>query len=115
VVGVRRGEIWWADLGEPFGSEPGYLRPVVVVQRDDLNASSLRTTIVVQMTTKVHRADAPGNVLCRARDTGLPRDSVVVVASMLTIDRRRFREPVGVLPGPLLRAVDDGLRLALDL
>jgi mRNA interferase MazF len=112
---VRRGEIWWADLGEGLGSEPVELHPVIVVQRDDLNESKLRTTIVVPMTSNLDRARSPGNVLCRARDTGLPRDSVAVACHVTTLDLRRFRDAVGFLPSRLLAVVEDGLRLTLDL
>lgn len=112
---VRRGEIWWADLGDTLGSELADLHPVIVVQRDDLNESRLRTTIVIPMTSNLDRARSLGNVLCRARDTGLPRDSVAVACHIVTVDLSRFREPIGFLSPRLLAAVDDGLRLTLDL
>lgn len=112
---VRRGEVWWADFGEPRGSEPGGFHPVVVVQADDLNESGIRTAIVAQMTSNLRRAGLPGNVLCKAKESGLPRDSVVVVAHLATLDQSGFREQVGSLPPRLLRELDNGLRLALDL
>lgn len=112
---IRRGDLWWAELGEPRGSEPGYLHPVVVVQRDELNDSRLRTTIVALLTSNLERATALGNVLCRAKDTGLPKDSVVVVSQVATLDKKMLSDRIGSLSPRLLRSVDDGLRLALEL
>ncbi|MCM2270838.1 MAG: type II toxin-antitoxin system PemK/MazF family toxin [Thermoanaerobaculia bacterium] len=110
-----RGEVWWADLGEPAGSEPGYRHPVVVVQEDELNRSRLSTTVVALLTSNLRRADAAGNVLCPARLTGLPKDSVVNVSQLATVDKTALIERVGALPPRLLRTVDDGLRLVLAL
>lgn len=112
---IRHGEIWGADLEEPSGSEPGFRRPVVVVQSDPLNGSRLRTTIVAAMTSNLVRAEAAGNVLCPARLTGLSKDSVIQVSQLLTLDRDRLTERVGPLPANLLHALDTGLRLALEL
>jgi mRNA interferase MazF len=112
---IRRGEIWWADLGEIRGSAPGEVHPVVVVQCDELNASRLRTAVVVVMTSNLARAEAPGNVYCPARDTKLPRDIVINVTQLATLDRASLLDHVGSLPARLLARVDDGLRLALGL
>jgi mRNA interferase MazF len=112
---IRRGEIWWADLAAPRGSEPGFRRPVVVVQSDDLNATRLRTTVVAVLTSNLARAAAAGNVLCPARATGLDRDSVANVSQLATVDKSDLAERVGALPPRLLSALDAGLRLALDL
>ncbi len=78
---VQRGEIWWADLPEPRRSEPGYRRPVLVVQADSFNLNRIQTAIVAAITSKVELSDAPGNVLIPARSAGLPRDSVVMFPS----------------------------------
>ncbi len=112
---IRRGDIWWADLEDPGGAEPGFRRPVVVVQSDSLRSSRLRPTIVAAMTSHLARADAAGNVLCPARATGLAKDSVIQVSQLLTIDRDRLTERVGPLPATLLRTLDAGLRLALEI
>ena len=87
----------------------------MVVQSDPLNGSRLRTTIVAAMTSNLARAAAAGNVLCPARATGLTKDSVIQVSQLLTIDRDRLTERVGPLPAKLLRTLDAGLRLALEL
>ena len=70
---IQRGEIWWADLPEPRRSEPGYRRPVLVVQADSFNRSRIQTVIVAVITSNIELADAPGNVLLPADLTGLPR------------------------------------------
>ncbi|HKT51038.1 MAG TPA: type II toxin-antitoxin system PemK/MazF family toxin [Candidatus Angelobacter sp.] len=112
---MTRGEIWWADLGEPRGSEPGYRRPVVVIQADSFNRSRIQTVIVAVITSNLRLADAPGNVLLPALVNTLPRDSVVNVSQILTLDRSFLTEPAGKIPARLLADVDTGLRLVLNL
>ena len=112
---IRRGEIWWADLAEPRRSEPGYRRPVLVVQADSFNRSRIQTAVVAVITGNLELADAPGNLLLPARSTGLPRDSVVNVSQLLTLDRSFFTEHAGTLLPRLQRLVDEGLRLVLQL
>lgn len=112
---LRKGEIWWADMPQPRGSEPGYRRPVLVVQADRLNRSRIRTVLVAPLTTNLDLAEAPGNVLLPARGTGLRRDSVVNISQILTLDRTFLTESVGEIPPRFLAAVDAGLRLVLDL
>lgn len=112
---IGRGDIWWADLPEPVGSEPGDRRPAVVVQTDYLNVSRIRTTLVVLLTSNLDLADAPGNVRIPARSTGLPRDSVANVTQLLTVERSRLTDYIGRVPPAKLRQIDAGLRLVLDL
>jgi len=112
---IQRGEIWWADLPEPRRSEPGYRRPVLVVQADSFNLSRIQTAVVAAITSNVELADAPGNVLLPARSAGLPRDSVVNVSQLLTLDRRFLTEHAGTLSPRLQRSVDEGLRTVLQL
>ena len=113
--GIQRGEVWWADLPEPRRSEPGYRRPVLVVQADSFNLSRIQTAIVAAITSNVELADAPGNVLLPARSAALPRDSVVNVSQLLTLDRGFLVEHAGTLPPRLQRSVDEGLRTVLQL
>jgi mRNA interferase MazF len=110
-----RGEIWWADLPDPQGSEPGYRRPPLIVQNDAFNRSRLRTTIAVVLSTNLRLLDAPGNVLLPAKASSLPRDSVANVSQILTVDREALTERVGRVPASLIEQVADGLRLALAL
>jgi len=112
---IQRGEIWWADLPEPRRSEPGYRRPVLVVQADAFNRSRIQTAVVAVITTNLELAEAPGNVLVPARSAGLPRDSVVNVSQLLTLDRGYLTEHVGTLPSRVQRSVDEGLRTILQL
>jgi len=112
---IRRGEVWWADLPELRRSEPGFRRPVLVVQADPFNRSRIRTVIVVVITGNLELADAPGNIFLPARSSGLPRDSVVNVSQVLTLDRDFLTEHAGTLAARLLDAVDAGLRFVLQL
>jgi len=114
-VVIERGEIWWADLGEPEGSEPGFRRPLLIVQSDAFNRSRLRTVIGVVLTSNLRLVDAPGNVLIPAAASGLPKDCVANVSQIVTIDRDFLTEPAGRLRGRLLRDVERGLRLVLAL
>jgi len=112
---IERGEIWWASLPEPTGSEPGFRRPVLIVQADAFNRSRLQTVVAVVLTSNLRLVEAPGNVLVSADASGLPKDSVANVSQVITIDRAFLTERAGRLRGRTLEAVGDGLRLALDL
>ncbi|MEC4892092.1 MAG: type II toxin-antitoxin system PemK/MazF family toxin [Oscillatoria sp. PMC 1051.18] len=112
---MYRGEIWWANLPNPVGSEPGYRRPVLIIQDDIFNQSSLNTIIVVVITSNTRLAEAPGNVFLPHEASGLPKDSVVNVSQILTIDKTFLTDRVGVLPEDLQGEVDEGLRAILYL
>jgi mRNA interferase MazF len=112
---MKRGEIWWASLPEPSGAMPGYRRPVLIVQADAFTRSRIQTVIVMALTTNLRLAEAPGNVLLTAAQTGLPRDSVANVSQIITIDKAFVTELVGTVPGKVLQRVEDGLRLVLAL
>ncbi len=112
---VQRGEIWWTDLEEPRGSEPGYRRPLLIVQADAFNRSRIQTVVGVVLTSNMGLVDAPGNVLVPKRASGLPRDSVANVSQVVTVDRELLTVQVGKLPGQVMAAVETGLRLVLDL
>jgi mRNA interferase MazF len=112
---VYRGEIWWANLPDPLGSEPGYRRPILIVQDDIFTQSRISTVIVVIITSNTQLAQAPGNVLLPCETTGLPRDSVANVSQVLTVDKRFLVERVGSLPEYLQEEIDEGLRTILYL
>lgn len=112
---MQRGEIWWVDLPEPAAAEPGYRRPVVIVQADAFNRSRIQTAVAVALTSNLRLAAAPGNVLLPAKDAGLPRDSVANVSQLVTLDCAFLSAPCGRLPPRLLARIDDGLRLILEL
>ena len=110
---IAQGEVWWADLGDPAGSEPGYRRPVVVVQGDAFNASSLRTVVCVVLTSNTGWAEAPGNVLLTAKATGLPKASVANVSQLVTLDRTALTERTGRLSASNLELVLAGIDVVL--
>ncbi len=112
---MQRGEVWWAELPEPVASEPGYRRPVLVVQSDDFNRSRIRTVISVVLTTNLRLAEAPGNVLVTKEDTALPRDSVANVSQVITLDKTFLTEQVSRVSDRIMMLVEDGLRTVLAL
>jgi len=112
---VYRGEIWWANLPDPLGSEPGYRRPILIVQDDIFTQSRISTVIVVIITSNTQLAQAPGNVLLPREATGLLRDSVANVSQIFTVDKTFLVERVGSLPEHLQEEIDEGLRTILYL
>jgi mRNA interferase MazF len=112
---MRRGEIWWASLGKPIGSAPGFRRPVLIVSADSFNQSRINTVIVAAITSNLRLAAAPGNVEVPIRGTGLARPSVVNVSQIITVDRTFLTERLGKLNSEVLRRVENGLRLAFSL
>lgn len=110
---IRQAEIWWADLPEPTGSEPGFRRPVLIVQGDGLNFSQIATVVCVPLTSNLGWAEAPGNVLLRAHSTGLPKDSVANVSQVVTIDRGQLIELAGRISKAQLEDVLAGLDVVL--
>ena len=113
--GPRRGEVWWASMRDPVGSEPGRRRPILVISSDEFNRSRIRTVLVAAVTGNLRLSEAPGNVPVEAPESGLPRDSVVNVSQVATLDKDFLRDRVGSLGTRTMLAVDDGLRTALGL
>lgn len=112
---MQRGEIWWADLAQPRGSEAGFRRPVVVLQSDAFNRSRIATVIVAAITSNLALAEAPGNVRLSRRESKLSRESVVNVSQLLTLDRNFLVERVAGLPPRLIAEIEVGVRLVLSL
>ena len=112
---MRRGEIWWASLPVPQGSSPGFRRPIVVVQSDQFNESRISTVIVAILTSNLRLAAAPGNILLDRRESGLPRDSVLNLSQVLTVDKSFLTERVGTLPAQTIISMDAGLKLVVGL
>lgn len=115
MILIRRGQIWWIDLAEPVGSEPGYRHPVLVLQRDEVNASRINTIVVCVLTSNAALARAPGNTLLPKRQTGLRRDSVANASQIVTVNRSDLEELHGALPKGLMDRVDEGVRWFLRL
>lgn len=110
---ISQGDVWWADLGDPVGSEPGFRRPVVVVQGDSFNRSALRTVVAVPLTSNLRWATAPGNVRLTIRATGLTRESVANVSQVVALDRSILIERVGKLSSAKLELVLAGIDTVL--
>ena len=112
---MQRGEIWWATLPSPTASEPGFRRPLLIIQSDDFNRSRINTVIAVVITSNLRLADAPGNVLLPKRNSGLPKKSGANVSQLITVDKSFLTEKAAALTPQKLREVEAGIRLALSL
>lgn len=106
---MSQGEVWWAELRAPTGSEPGFRRPVVVVQGDALNRSRIATVVCVPLTSNLKWADAPGNVRLAARSTSLPRDSVANVSQIVALDKAVLSDRIGKLPAAKIQLLLAGI------
>ena len=111
----QRGEIWWADLGEPSGSAPGYRRPVLIVQDDHFNLSNLATVIVLSLTSNLKFQELPGNVFLPKQQSGLAKDSVIHVTQLTAIDKSWLDELVTQTPRSIMEKVDRSLSVVLGL
>ena len=111
---INQGDVFWLDLGEPFGSEPGYRHPHVVIQNDSFNHSRINTVVVCALTTNRALAAAPGNVRLQKGEANLSEASVVNITQVLTLDKQRFREKIGTLSTRRLQQVLQGIYLMLE-
>lgn|SRR5680860_471980 len=112
---IERGGVYWADLGPAAGSRPAKRRPVLVIQADSYNVSRLATALVAVLTSNTALAEMPGNCFLPAASIGLPRDSVVNVTAVATLNKGDLTEQAGLVPDSLLSEVDRGLRRVLSL
>lgn len=110
---IAQGEIWWADLGDPIASAPGYRRPVLVIQCDAINASRIGTVVCIPLTSNLKWGEAPGNVTLRARMTGLPKDSVANVSLIVALAKQQLTERVGKIPRRQVDLVIGGIDVIL--
>lgn len=111
---IRQGDLYWIDLGQPIGSEPGYVRPYVVIQNDVLNSSKIRTVIVCALTSNLRRAAAIGNVLLEAGEANLPEQTVVNVSQVFTVDKALLTDKIGKLSRQRIRQILAGLTLVTE-
>ncbi len=103
-----KGEIWWANLPlDPYGSEPGKRRPVLIIQNDVINRSNIRTVICAVITSNVNQAQVPGNILLEKSITGLDKTSVVNFSQIFTIDKTRCIEQVSMLPKKYITKINN--------
>jgi mRNA interferase MazF len=112
---MTRGELWWADFGLPLGSEPGFRRPVLIVQDDAFNRSMIKTIVVIPLSTNLELGNAPGNVEIGKDWSGLPKDSVIVVSQLSAIDKTRLLEKAGKVSQGLMRKTEEGMKLVLGI
>jgi len=112
---MMRGDIWWAYLPVLGGSEPGYRRLLVIVQSDDFNCSRIQTVIAVVISSNLRLAEAPGNILLSAKNTGLPKDSVANVSQLITVDKVFLTEKAGKFTRKQMQQLEEVLRLVLSL
>ena len=112
---IKRGEIWWAELPEPVGSEPGYKRPLVIIQSNEFNNSNINTIIAAVITSNLNLAAAPGNILLPAKKSKLPKKSVINISQLITINKSFLTEKVHTLSNKVMEQIDNGIRLVLKL
>jgi mRNA interferase MazF len=111
---INQGDIYWIDLEEPSGSEPGYRHPHVIVQNNLFNQSRIHSVVVCQLTSNLDRVRSPGNILLEKKETNLSKDSVVNVSQILTVDKSRLDEYVGTLSSKRVREILNGIQLILE-
>jgi mRNA interferase MazF len=111
---INQGDVYWVDLGEPTGSEPGYNHPHVVIQNNMFNYSRMRTVLVCALTSNLKRAEAPGNVLLEDGEGNLPKRSVVIVSQIITVDKSQLGGRIGALTPKRIRQILDGIKLLTE-
>lgn len=113
-MSIKQGDIFWVDLGDPRESEPGYRHPHVVVQNNIFNKSKIGTVVVCALTSNLKRATAPGNVLLRQGEGNLPKDSVVNISQVVTLNKSDLVEKIGSVSFKRVRQIIEGITLLLE-
>ena len=111
---VKRGDIFYADLSPVVGSEQGGIRPVLIVQNDVGNKYS-PTVIAAAITSQKDKSKLPTHIALHSQDCGLSKDSVVLLEQVRTIDKKRLKDKVCHLDGPILKKIEDALKISLEL
>jgi mRNA interferase MazF len=112
---INQGDIYWIELEEPRGSEPGYSHPHVVVQNNVFNASRINTVIMCALTSNIKRSEAPGNVLLEKGEANLPKQSVVLVSQISTVDKSQLGEFIGTLAEHRVQQIMEGIYLMTEI
>ena len=112
---MTRGEIWWAKLPSPRGSEPGKTRPVLVIQADSFNRSAINTVICAVITSNTNLAASPGNILLEKSESGLDKTSVINFSQIITLDKSYFTEMVSMLSKPMIHKINNSLKIIFDM
>jgi len=111
---ISQGDIYWIELDDPEGSEPGYKHPHVIVQNNLFNRSQIRTVLVCPLTSNLKRASAPGNVILDKNESDLTKQSVVNVSQVFTVDKAQLYEYVGTLSSKRITEILNGIKLVLE-
>ena len=111
---IKQGEIFWVDLAEPKGSEPGYRHPHIVIQNNLFNASRINTIVVCSLTSNLSRAKAPGNVLLNEGEANLPQKSVVNISQIFTVNKSDLVEKLGQVSEKRITEILDGIKLLTE-
>ena len=112
---MTRGEIRLANFGIPYGSEAGYVRPVLIVQDNDFNKSKIRTIVILPLTTNLNLADAPGNVFISKKDSKFNNDSVIIASQLYAIDRSKINDKISRVSKEIMLQVEIGMKLVLGM
>jgi len=112
---MTRGELWWLDYGIPFGSEPGYRRPVIILQNDFFNSSNMNTTIVIPLSTNLILADVPGNIFLEKRESKLEKDSVILLSQTGVVDKQRLVEKITKINKSVMERIDNNIIFILGI
>ena len=114
VGGIKRGDIYYADLSPVVGSEQGGMRPVLIIQNDTGNRHS-PTVIAAAITSQINKARLPTHIELAAKSYGLTKDSVILLEQVRTIDKRRLKERMGKIDGDLMNRVDNAIAVSFGL
>lgn len=112
---IRNGSIYWVDFSPGKGSEPMGRRPGLVVQHDRLNDSKLNTVIVLAITSNMIFGDLPGNIILKKGEANMPKNSVINVTQIKTVDKNSLKEKIGSLPRERMAEVHEGIKLIMDM
>lgn len=112
---MRRGEIWKAEFDFSNEGKSGFIRPVLIVQDNSFNESSIKTILVLPMTHNLYLLDAPGNVLIRSRESRLTDDSVIIVSNLYALNRERLKEKISKIDKLTMRQIEVGMKLVLGI
>lgn len=106
---IRQGDVYWFDFERPLGSEPGFLRPCVVMQNDAFNESLINTVVVCALTANLRRARIPGNVLLDEGEAELPERCVANVSQLFTVDKDHLLDKIGTLSAERVQQIFEGI------
>jgi mRNA interferase MazF len=110
-----KGEIWWAQLPSPRGSEPAKTRPVLIIQGDNFNRSTISTVICAIITSNIRLANAPGNLLLEKSESGLEKTSVINFSQIITVDKSFLMQLVSMLSKPQISKVNTSIKTVFDI